>query len=379
MLPIIKIGQGSCAHATTGFNKITAAILISLIMTGCDSSNPDMPPGPPILPSLPTETSCSLDQASLHAPLGKDIIPALTEPKLVQANQVSYLEENDLVLGLRVGSTQIAIPHNILWHHEVANITVESLPLAVTYCPLTGSGIVFERSDVNDAEFGVSGLLYQNNLVLYDRRTEESLWPQMARSGKCGPADNLRLFSYPVLESTWAGWKELYPNTLVVSGETGFDRDYTANPYGNYGEPENPSLLFPMEIDARRPPKERILGLPNGSGGLAFPLSALADGDQKRVILTEFRSQRILVLWSAAHNTAMAYQLDSLNDPEQFEVVGDEFRDRDTGSTWRIDGRATEGPLAGRQLKQVNGAYIAYWFAWAAFQPETEIWGPQGV
>ena len=207
-----------------------------ILLPGCDTSPNDGPvSGEGVLDRPPSTISCSLDDALLNAPLGKDIIPALTNPPLVSADEADYLNEEDLILGIEIGPARIAIPHNILWHHEVANFTVEGTSLAVTYCPLTGSGLVFERADLNDAELGVSGLLYKNNLVLYDRRPEESLWPQMSRRAQCGPADALPLFSYPVLESTWEGWKSLHPTTLVVSGQTGFDRDYTRNPYGNYG------------------------------------------------------------------------------------------------------------------------------------------------
>lgn len=341
---------------------------------GCDATDSAPPLPSEEIPETPTTSDCSLDEALLNAPLGKDVIPALTNPLLVSASEVAYLREDDLILGIRVGSIEVAIPHNILWHHEVANLTIDGTALAVTYCPLTGSGLVFERADLNGAEFGVSGLLYQNNLVLYDRRNQESLWPQMARAARCGPANSLPLFSYDVLETSWSGWKQLYPNTQVVSDQTGFDRDYTRNPYGNYGEPANTSLLYPMEIDTRRLPKERVLGLPNGKGGLALPFLRLAEKDSQRAVQLLYRGQPIVVLWSSEYDSAMAYQLDPQTDPTDFIVEDGLILDVQTRSTWRVDGRAVAGPLSGKRLRPVKGAYIAYWFAWAAFQPETEIW-----
>ena len=349
---------------------ILFALAIAFFL-GCDNTPA---PQPEIVDDdfdIPNSSSCSLDRTLLFASLGKDVIPALTDPLLVEAGDIDYLDSSDLVLGIEIEGRAIALPHNIFWHHEVVNLTSGDVSLSVTYCPLTGSGLVFDRSDLGGAEFGVSGLLYKNNLVLYDRRTPESLWPQMARRAKCGPASEIPLFSYPVLETTWSGWKQLHPTTLVVSDRTGHDRDYTRSPYGNYADPNNASLLFDMDIDARRPPKERVLGLPNGEGGLAFPLGMLDDGNEARVVHTTFRSLPVVVFWARSFNTAMAY---GIEESARFEVDGNSFKDVETGSRWTIEGRAVDGPMAGQQLRPVANAYIAYWFAWAAFHPDTEVW-----
>ncbi|MBX2818926.1 MAG: DUF3179 domain-containing protein [Rhodothermaceae bacterium] len=349
-------------------------LLIFTLIHGCDSQGNQAP----FTPSLPIdsngESACELDPDFLSSVLGRDVIPALSDPDLVSAESISYLKDEDLVLGIELENEVIAVPHNILWHHEIINFNSFSIPFSVTYCPLTGSGIVIDRTDLGGVEFGVSGLLYRNNLVLFDRNPEESLWPQLSRSSKCGPAFSTQLFTIPVLEMTWSAWKSLHPSTRVVSSTTGYDRDYTRNPYGNYNEPNNGALLFEMPIDNRRPPKERTLVLPQGDGGLAFPFGVIDDGSSLRAIQTQFRGQHIVVLWTKEGNSAMAYSLDQATQAPVILVENNTFVDKETGSVWQIDGRAVEGQLKGRRLKPVSNAYVAFWFAWTAFHPETDIW-----
>ena len=175
---------------------------------------------------------------------GKDGIPALTNPTLVPVGdpQAEYLSNQARVIGVEIGGEVIAIPHNVGWWHEIVNLDVGGRQIAVTYCPLTGSGIAFDRSDVGGAEFGVSGLLFQNNLVMYNRRTEESLWPQMLRQGACGPSASAQLSLYPVVEMTWEGWHTLHPETTVI-GEPARSTTHNTYPYGNYEELNNSNTL----------------------------------------------------------------------------------------------------------------------------------------
>ncbi len=356
---------------------LTQALFIAFIaayMSACDSQSDSPGVITDFDVDVPSESACSLDPEFLHSVLGKDVIPALTDPQLVPANEAGYLQDDDLVIGFVQDNQIVAVPHNIMWHHEIVNFDLFSIPIAVTYCPLTGTAILFERSEIGGQAFGVSGLLYRNNLVMYDRSTNESLWPQMSRSARCGPSHSVDLRTRPVLEMTWEAWKTLYPTTRVISSDTGFDRDYTANPYGNYNEPNNGALLYGMDIDRRRPPKERTLVLPHGNGGLAFPFGALDDGNARRVVHASFREQDIVVFYASAMQTAMAYRLSGEDTDHRFEVRNGAFVDRNTGSTWLIDGRSVEGERAGSRLRPINDAYVSFWFAWAAFHPETELW-----
>lgn len=304
----------------------------------------------------------------------KDGIPALTDPVFVAPEQATYLTDDSRVIGVRMGDEILAIPHNILWHHEIVNLNREGLQLAVTYCPLTGSSLAFDRSVVGGAEFGVSGLLFQNNLVMYDRNSQESLWPQMNREAGCGIRDETQLAMRSVIEMTWEGWRSLHPDTKVISASTGFSRNYqpAGYPYGNYEEPDNAALLFRMPIDNRRPPKERVLGIPI-DGGIAFPFGALDTGEYS-VVTTTSGGRDVVVFWDRANRSAMAFSPVAGGSALDFEARETGIFDRTTDSRWQVDGRADEGPLQGTRLEPVAEAYVAFWFAWAAFHPDTQLW-----
>jgi hypothetical protein len=341
----------------------------------------DVPTGGVALPGRGDQPVCSIPTNQIFdGGVGIDGIPALTDPLFVSPDNpgADYLLDSDRVLGIRVGDLSLAVPHNILWWHEIVNLNFSpDLRLAVTYCPLTGSGIVFDRSAVDGAELGVSGLLFRNNLIMYDRREGSSLFPQMMGEAACGPSTGLRLPTYPAAEMTWRGWRALHPETGVLSSATSFRWDYTRYPYGSYENLGNTTLLFPLdEIDRSRPPKERVLGIPDtAGGGLAFPFEALADqGVDLRAVHFSMSDGAGVVLWSSEVQAATAFFRRLDGQTLDFEVRGGEFVDVQTESVWTLEGEALSGPLQGRELKPVRGSYVAFWFAWAAFHPGTELW-----
>ncbi len=322
---------------------------------------------------------CSIPQDQILSGQRKDGIPALTNPELAFAGQAGteYLREDDRVIGLIFEGEAIAVPLNIMWWHEVVNFDGTSDAIAVTHCPLTGSSLVFDRGPVGDAEFGVSGLLFQTNLIMYDRSgPNESLWPQMLRGARCGPSDGTPLPMLPAFETTWQGWQQLYPDTKVITSNTDFDRPYQSYPYGSYDSENSRELLFPIgaPIDNRRPPKERILGIPDGTGGVAYPYGELADMGEVAVVSGSTSVGDFVVLWESFRQGAMAFEPRLNGEPVTLEVVDGKIVDAETGSEWRMDGVATSGPLAGQALEPIEEAFVAFWFAWADFYPDTELW-----
>ena len=203
----------------------------------------------------------------------RDGIPSvqLTDADLVWPGSPSldFLLSSDRVIGLKTDGGYVAVPLNILWWHEIVNLNDQDL--AITHCPLTGSSMVFERPGAGSTELGVSGLLFNNNLVMFDRGGVfgvESLWPQMLAGGFCGPKEGEKLTMVAAIEIEWADWLEFHPDTRVVGSETGISRDYRVYPYGNYAFEQNEFTLAPIEnLDRRRPPKERLLGIPFADGG----------------------------------------------------------------------------------------------------------------
>lgn len=318
---------------------------------------------------------CSIPTGRLVSATLKDAIPALTNPPLTTAtsDESSYVGGDDRVIGLQSRDSPLAIPLNILWHHEIVNVNHDAYgPIAVTHCPLTGSSLAFERDEVHGAEFGVSGLLLNNNLVMYDGGDRQSLWPQMSREAKCGAQSGESLDMIPVVEMTWQRWRTLHPNTQVPASDTGYEYNYRASgyPYGDYRTIDNERLLYDMPVDTRRPPKERVLGIPGGGrSSIALPFGALDSTKSVRVVQVAIGGQTCTVFWNREADGAMAFKT-SLS----FSTRDDRILDDETESVWSIDGRAIQGPRKGDQLTPVAEAHTAFWFAWAAFHPETEIW-----
>ncbi len=208
----------------------------------------------------------------------RDCIPSLDAPKFVPATEAGFLAEDDVVMGLTIDGDARAYPVLIMNYHEIVNDTVGGQAVAVTYCPLCGSGLVFERSfSGREVEFGVSGLLRNNDLVLYDRQTE-SLWQQITARAFAGRMRGQELRAVPSAMTTWGRWRNAHPQTKVLSTDTGFDRPYAnRSPYGDYEASER--LMFPVSFDRRLHPKTVVYGVEAEAGSYAIPEEALAGGD----------------------------------------------------------------------------------------------------
>jgi len=328
-------------------------------------------------------------------------IPALTNPDVVPPGGagLDFLSDETRVVGVELGGAALAVPFNILWWHEVVNFDRGEDHVAVTRCPLTGSSRCFLRDAIGDRPYAVSGLVFLSNLMLSTGDEQPTLIPQMAGRAACGPRSGLVLATWPSVETRWSRWRELHPDTVVVSSRTGWNRNYSFFPYNSdYPDPDNPDTVVPVpQLDPRRPPKEVVLGVPSGGGaqvpgktrgsGLAFPFGELATKGSLAAVEATVDAVRMVVLWERASRTATAVlpKVTGLasDDPNEgrsvtLGVEGGEIRDAETDSTWRVDGRATAGPLAGARLEPVSRAYTAFWFAWALFQPETKIWEAGG-
>ncbi|MEX0611151.1 MAG: DUF3179 domain-containing protein [Pirellulales bacterium] len=207
----------------------------------------------------------------------KDGIPALTNPPLVPAAQAEYLQPGDRVIGVVIQGEAQAYPVMVLTRHEVVNERIGGMPVAVTYCPLCDSVALFDRrTELGEREFGVSGLLYNSNVLIYDRGGKsEGLWSQLLAGGVSGPGSGTPLKPLPVELTTWADWTERYPETKTLAASDAEGRAFRNNPYRRYFA--SPDLMFPVQpIDKRLPLKERVLGVWTASAARAYPLSALA-------------------------------------------------------------------------------------------------------
>ncbi|PIP68477.1 MAG: hypothetical protein COW92_01030 [Candidatus Omnitrophica bacterium CG22_combo_CG10-13_8_21_14_all_43_16] len=190
----------------------------------------------------------------------KDGIPFIDEPVFVSAKKADFLKDDDNVIGVSIGKEARAYPLKILNWHEVVNDVIAGMPIAVTWCPLTKSAVVFEREIDNEVlTFGVSGLLYNSNLVFYDRNSN-SLWPQLALGAVTGKFSSQNIPVIPSRVVTWRQWKKEHHQTLLLSGKTGFPRDYSRDPYAEYHRSEH--AMFPLKhADTRLPPKTLVIGI----------------------------------------------------------------------------------------------------------------------
>ena len=372
-------GVGDCTNMSPPRTRSASALILVGALTACGQGE-----GTPSVVG-PTETplpqNCSISQSLIFsAAPAKDWIPALTNPGFVgpRDESVAFLKDSDRIVGMVIDGQAYAVPINVLWWHEIVNLDVGSHSLAITHCPLTGSSLVFDRAPLGGVEFGVSGLLYLNNLMMYDRSTGESLWPQMLRGARCGVQSGTALVSIPSLEMEWWRWQTIHPDTRVLGEITGHVRDYSEYPYGDYAEARNARTLFPRVVaDDRLQPKELVLGVPDGEQQWAIPFGRLESVGSTAAVHPAGASPHLVVLWDGLGSSAMAFD-SRLETGERltFRVEDDRIRDDLTDSIWRFDGLALAGPLVGTQLDPIAEAYAAFWFAWVDFHPETLVWEP---
>ena len=314
-----------------------------------------------------------------------DGIPPIDTPRFVAAAEVTWLTPDEAVLAPAIGSPARAYPVRIMIWHEIVNDTIDGRPVAVTYCPLCNSALAFDRRlGERVLTFGTSGMLYHSDLVMYDRQTE-SLWSQIEGRAIAGVLAGAELDRIPVQTVTWAQWQAANPDGLVLSRDTGVERDYGANPYVGYDDPESHPFLFQGEPDPRLPPKERIAGLGGDEDPVAVRLSDLVEVGVAEISVAgepvvlwateELRSplQKAHVGQGRAVGATGAF--DPVLDGRHLEFTRTEdglFVDTATGSRWNVLGEAVEGPLAGARLQPAEHL-DTFWFAWAAFHPATRL------
>ena len=265
-----------------------------------------------------------------HGGPAKDGIPAIDEPRFDPAADADWLNDGDRVMGVNLFGIKKAYPLRILNWHEIVNDRFDKQPVVVSYCPLCGSGLVMSaRSGGRDLNFGVSGLLYNSDMLLYDRETE-SLWSQMLKLAISGDMKGTTLKLLNSQNTTWKDWRNTHPDTLVLSKETGYSRNYSRNPYAGYKKQRG--LYFPVSgVDPRYHPKQATLGVELNGKFKAYPYVELDRAGGR--VTEEF----------AGHNLVVRY-------------------DRASQSAW------IETP-EGKRIPTIE----SFWFAWMAFHPDSDV------
>ncbi len=342
------------------------------VLYACSSSSSSEDLGPlqgQNPPSVNLEWSIPKSEVLDGGP-GKDGIPALVNPDLTTIQNITYLSENDLVIGIKNGDDVRAYPHAILDWHEIVNDDLGNVSVAITYCPLTGTGIGWNRVlDGKQTTFGVSGLLYNTNLIPYDRETDSN-WSQILNESVNGEllgksAELIRLF-----ETDWKTWKSLYPNSRVLSTNTGFSRTYGTSPYGDYNT-NNDRFLFPVPKDSRLPSKERVHAIVDGGDAKIYRFS---DFTSNNIIRDTYKGKNYLIAGNT--NFIVSFELIGEQTMLDFEYVhnGSELLVvDDEGNEWNIFGEAISGSKAGQFLGN-SASFMGMWFSIPAFYT-TEIYG----
>lgn len=308
---------------------------------------------------------------------GVDGIPSIDKPQFNDAANISYVDDDRLVVGIRLGNTVKAYPHEVLDYHEIVNDGIDSVRFALTYCPLTGTAIGWERN----TEFGVSGLIFRNNLIPYDRSTG-SRYSQMQMRAVNGPLSGVKVAVIPVIQTTWKTWKSMYPQSQVLTTDTGFDRNYDEDLYGERYREEDSATIFPIKNrDDRLPAKKRVHGVIEGnlaneeSEVRAYVIDEFGTG--VNIINDDFADRKIVIIGSTDKDFAVSF-FNTLDDGTELnpEAVQNSLpivmKDKE-GNRWDLFGYAVEGPRKGERLTPTL-SYTGYWFAWADFFPRIEIY-----
>ncbi len=272
----------------------------------------------------------------------KDGIPALVEPEFLTVAEATFMEPTDRLAGVVVEGQARAYPLKILDRHEVVNDKIGNTSIAVTYCPLCDSLAVYNREGSGGTlELGVSGFLYNSNVLLYDRSGSsgtDGLWSQMMSQGVAGPRANEQFLVMPVEMTTWEDWTQRYPNTQVLSDETGHQRNYSQRAYASYFA-DDMALMFDVNnVDNRLPYKVPLLGVWVGDKRRAYPVTAFQHLTEPLEIEQELDGKKFTLVY---HPQAKSLRVAK----------------SDQGVRWMY----------------------SFWFAWYAFYPDTELYSPPEI
>ncbi|MEO9968102.1 MAG: DUF3179 domain-containing protein [Reichenbachiella sp.] len=316
---------------------------------------------------------------------GKDGIPALDEPNFITPSEATYLEDHELVIGYSDGQETKAYSHLVMNWHEIANDWYNKEPIAVIYCPLTGTATGWHRK-FGDliTTFGVSGLLYNANVIPYDRNSESN-WSQLTLECVNGELIGTKPTMVQLIETSWSTWQTFFPNTVVLSTETGHARNYAAYPYGDYRSVDG--LIFQVkDPDDRLHTKERVHTVIREDYAKAYRFGSFPK-DEVGIISDEVEGQNTVIIGSQIQNFIISFYNIKINDewltfslPEgelykegkltSAVLMTDQF-----GNEWNVLGMAVSGPDSGTELTPTNGI-IGYWFPWSSFYTTVDIYEP---
>jgi hypothetical protein len=298
-----------------------------------------------------------------------DGIPPIEDPVYWDVEEADeFLNDADIVFGLVYNDLVIAYPQRILVWHEIVNENFDGTQISITYCPLTGSAVGFNgHLPGNNTTFGTSGRLVNSNLVMYDRATN-SYFPQILSTAINKNYEGLQLERIHLVFTNWARWKFTFPDTLVLSTNTGFVRDYTWDPYGDYTDTNsyyhNNDIFFPvMNEDDRLFEKTVVIGIDNYQGQYAIQKQVLKID---KFAYFDIGNVSYVALYDSGLDTVRTFERTYEGVLLNFTYAEGYFTDH-TGTQWFVNGSSDAGSLT--EIANMD----VMWFAWAAYFPNTGL------
>ena len=339
--------------------------IIVLFACSDDGANNANDVFPELLPEWTVPRELVLDGG-----VGKDGIPSIDTPRFSPASAVNPAFNDELVLGIVSDDVVRAYPIPILDWHEVVNDHFARQQVSITYCPLTGTGIGWQLPLGNGGSFGVSGLLFNSNLMPYDRRTN-STWSQMKFECVNGLLRGRRPITYTLVETSFKTWKTTFPDSEVMNANTGFDRRYSFYPYGDYRTNQE-RLIFPVALtDDRLPPKERVRGVIVDDKVKVYPFMGGEEGIT--VFHDDFEEIPLVLSISKEHNFISAF---IRPEGHQFSPPGKGLPAilvDQKGNHYNLAGMVISGPQQGMSL-ETPLSLMGFWLAWPSFYTDIEIY-----
>ena len=319
----------------------------------------------------------------------KDGIPAIDDPKYSTIKEADmWIADNEPVILLKIDNMARAYPLQILTWHEIVNDQLNGVPVVVSFCPLCNTAIVYSRTMNGEIlDFGTTGRLRYSNLIMYDRQ-HETWWQQATGEAIVGDLTGSHLQALPAFIISWQDYKNQFPTGDVLSKETGFQRSYGTNPYSGYDDVNNAPFLYDgPQTPGLLPPVARVLAVEINGESVAYPYTIL---ENKPVINDTIGDTSVVVFWtkgtasaldnfeiSKSRDVGAAVIYESLIDGETliFSMIDGKIIDLETESSWNFFGEAVSGPMQGKSLRPII-AINHFWFSWAAFRPDTQIYNP---
>lgn len=303
--------------------------VVTLVLAVAASAEPAQPEAPPTLNGFDIREHAVPRAQILEGGPSRDRVQSVDEPKYVIPDEASWVRVETPIIGVELGGVARAAPVHLLEYHQVVNDELAGVPVVITFDPLSGTPRAFLATvDGKRLHFGVSGLIYNSNFLLYDRETE-TLWSQFLGRAIAGPQSGVQLVPLRVRQEPFGVWLGRMPDTKVLARPRPREIDYRYSPYSRYWVSE--TVPFPVAAkDDRYHAKEVVLGVEAGGVARAYLGSILTAAGGR--IVDEI----------GGHKLRIAYETDVANfiweAPEPVSVTD------------------------------------AYWFAWKAFHPETQIW-----